>query len=395
MPSASSVAIPATDLIKPCGIGPASVTPRWSGWSVVSESSRYESIISGTFDAFTAIFTLSKSTSRKRSSSCIADATSASGVMPPCRSAIAGIERSGVHADADRQPVVLRLARDELDVLGLADVAGVQAQRLHAGFDRGERELVLEVDVGDDRHRRARARSARDRSRPLPRCTCSARCRRRPRRARRSARACRRRRRSWWSSSTAPRPVRRRRPRPCRPSPAGSPAVSAYLQARCAGRAPGSFTRSSPHFHVGRAPGQRRSEGVADRVGDVEEHRRHQDEQQHDEHRAGDRHQLGRVDPHLAAHDDRRRSARRSRSRCARRRTEQRHEVDQPEEHVDHEQQPDDRDPARGRPRARRPARSRPATGTAARCRPCSCRCRRARGSTSSCPTARRSGRAR
>ena len=47
--------MPATDLISPCGIGPASVTPRCNGWSVVCESSRYESIISGTFDAFTAI----------------------------------------------------------------------------------------------------------------------------------------------------------------------------------------------------------------------------------------------------------------------------------------------------------------------------------------------------
>ena len=53
-------------------------------------------------------------------------------------------------------PRSLASRRDELDVLGLADVAGVEAQRLHAGFHRGERELVLEVDVGDDRHRRAR-----------------------------------------------------------------------------------------------------------------------------------------------------------------------------------------------------------------------------------------------
>ena len=65
------------------------------------------------------------------------------------------VERARVHADADRQAAILRLGRDELDVLGLADVAGVQPQRLHPGLDRGERELVLEVDVGDDRHRRA------------------------------------------------------------------------------------------------------------------------------------------------------------------------------------------------------------------------------------------------
>ena len=42
-----------------------------------------------------------------------------------------------------------------LDVLGLADVAGVEAQAVHAGLERGERHAVLVVDVGDDRHRRA------------------------------------------------------------------------------------------------------------------------------------------------------------------------------------------------------------------------------------------------
>ena len=67
-----------------------------------------------------------------------------------------GIERTRVHADADRHAARLGLGRDELDVLGLADVARVEAQRLHAGLERAERELVLEVDVGDDRHRRAR-----------------------------------------------------------------------------------------------------------------------------------------------------------------------------------------------------------------------------------------------
>ena len=42
-----------------------------------------------------------------------------------------------------------------LDVLGLADVAGVEAQALHAGLHRRQRHPVLVVDVGDDRHRRA------------------------------------------------------------------------------------------------------------------------------------------------------------------------------------------------------------------------------------------------
>ena len=123
-----------------------------------------------------------------------------------------GVERAGVDADADRDAAVLRFRRDELDVLGLADVAGVEAQRLHAGFHRARARAC----TGSGCRRRSApasaARSARAPRRLLPRCTCSARCRSRPRRARRSARACRRRRRSSWSSSTAPRPARRRRP---------------------------------------------------------------------------------------------------------------------------------------------------------------------------------------
>ena len=90
-----------------------------------------------------------------RSSSCIADATSASGVMPPCRSAMSGSSEPAFTPMRIGRPRSLASLRDELDVLGLADVAGVEPQRLHARFHRRERELVLEVDVGDDRHRRA------------------------------------------------------------------------------------------------------------------------------------------------------------------------------------------------------------------------------------------------
>ena len=50
---------------------------------------------------------------------------------------------------------VAGLGGDGLDVLGPADVAGVEAQAVHAGLHRGERHPVLVVDVGDDRDRRA------------------------------------------------------------------------------------------------------------------------------------------------------------------------------------------------------------------------------------------------
>ena len=75
--------MPAVPFTSPAGGGPASVTPRWRGWSKVSDASRYEAIIRATEDAFTEILTSSKPTSSKRASSLRADSTSASGVAPP------------------------------------------------------------------------------------------------------------------------------------------------------------------------------------------------------------------------------------------------------------------------------------------------------------------------
>ena len=89
MPSDNSVAMPAVPFKSPPGSGPASVTPRCSGKSTVSDNSRYESIMTGTFDDFTEIFTSSKPTSAKYASSRSADATNASGgrrrAAPRCR----------------------------------------------------------------------------------------------------------------------------------------------------------------------------------------------------------------------------------------------------------------------------------------------------------------------
>ena len=56
MPSDNNVDIPATDLIKPPGNGPASVTPRCKGYSTFSDNNLYASIINGTFECFTDIF---------------------------------------------------------------------------------------------------------------------------------------------------------------------------------------------------------------------------------------------------------------------------------------------------------------------------------------------------
>ena len=170
------------------------------------------------------------------------------------------VEAAGVHADADRQAAVLRLARDELDVLGLADVAGVEPQPLDAGLHRGEREPVLEVDVGDDRHRRA----GHDLREPLGRGLLVARAAHdvaaRRRRARRSGRACRRRRRSSWWSSTGPRSARRRRRRRSGPTPTTWRVCDARTSAALVSR---SVTR----------PGRPRVP-FGDRLADVQVHRR-------------------------------------------------------------------------------------------------------------------------
>ena len=53
-------------------------------------------------------------------------------------------------------PRSLALRTTSLDILVLADVAGIEAQAVDAGVERLERQRVLEVDVGDQRHRRVR-----------------------------------------------------------------------------------------------------------------------------------------------------------------------------------------------------------------------------------------------
>ena len=66
-----------------------------------------------------------------------------------------GVERAGVDPDADGHAPVLGLGGHLLDLGVLAQVARVEPQALHAGLQGGQGHLVVEVDVGDDRHRRA------------------------------------------------------------------------------------------------------------------------------------------------------------------------------------------------------------------------------------------------
>ena len=67
-------------------------------------------------------------------------------------------EASGIDPDADRAAIGLGRVDHFAHPLGRADIAGVDAQACGAGVGRLERALVVEMDVGDDRH----ARGARD-----------------------------------------------------------------------------------------------------------------------------------------------------------------------------------------------------------------------------------------
>ena len=98
-----------------------------------------------------------------------------------------GSRRAGVDADADRDAAVRASWRDELDVLGLADVAGVEPQPVHA---RHRARRAPACTGSGCRRRSAPATGARSGPGPRPpraRCRCSGRCRSRRRPARRSA----------------------------------------------------------------------------------------------------------------------------------------------------------------------------------------------------------------
>ena len=67
-----------------------------------------------------------------------------------------GRQRAVIDADADRHALRLREPDDFLHLRPLADVAGIEAQFRDARIERGNRHLIMEVDIRDDRHGRAR-----------------------------------------------------------------------------------------------------------------------------------------------------------------------------------------------------------------------------------------------
>ncbi len=63
------------------------------------------------------------------------------------------LERAGIDADAHRAAVVLGRLDDFAHAVGRADIAGIDAQAGGAALGRLDRPLIVEMDVGDDRHR--------------------------------------------------------------------------------------------------------------------------------------------------------------------------------------------------------------------------------------------------
>ena len=59
-------------------------------------------------------------------------------------------QRPRIHADADGDLPLLRAAHHQANLLGLADVAGIDAQLVDAGIERHQSELVLKVNVRDE-----------------------------------------------------------------------------------------------------------------------------------------------------------------------------------------------------------------------------------------------------
>ena len=61
--------------------------------------------------------------------------------------------RAVIHADPNRNAAFFRFGDDLAHILGFADVARIEPEPMDTGVERLERQGVLEVDVGNQRHR--------------------------------------------------------------------------------------------------------------------------------------------------------------------------------------------------------------------------------------------------
>ena len=62
------------------------------------------------------------------------------------------LERAGVHADAQRDAAVARRLHHRPHAVLAPDVAGINAQAIDAEFGHAQRDLVVEMNIGHERH---------------------------------------------------------------------------------------------------------------------------------------------------------------------------------------------------------------------------------------------------
>ena len=149
--------MPAVPLSRPAGGGPASVTPRCSGWSKVSDGQPvggdHERHRRGLHRDLHVVEADLLEVGQLHSGR-LDERLGGGAAVAACRGR--GASEPAFTPMRMGTPRSRASAGDLLDLGLLAQVARVEPQALDAGLQGGERHLVVEVDVGHDRHRRAR-----------------------------------------------------------------------------------------------------------------------------------------------------------------------------------------------------------------------------------------------
>ena len=142
---------PTADLTVPPHAVPDSVMPTWIGYGICCDTLTYASSAISTSLPLTDTTMSRKSRSSRTLISSSALSTSASAHGSPYLRSISFEIEPTFAPDANRDAPRLGFAGDDPHAVGLPDVAGIEAQLVDARLERGEREPVVEVNVGDQR----------------------------------------------------------------------------------------------------------------------------------------------------------------------------------------------------------------------------------------------------
>ena len=153
-PSASSVPSPTADFSDPDHLVPASVIPRWIGYSIFDGQQPVGGDRvgdAGRLDRDLEVLELEPLHQLDELDGGLDERLDRSWALQLVE--VLG-QRPGVDADPHRDARRGRPLRDLGDLVGAADVARVEPDAVRAGVDRLQRQRVVEVDVGDHRDRR-------------------------------------------------------------------------------------------------------------------------------------------------------------------------------------------------------------------------------------------------